>query len=146
MRKLIGLHFKYGLTLSQLRTLFDNARTVKDVDQWLDSTRSDLSDEEQVPLRVLLNSLETEKSDTKAAPNVRAVRAKNKRLEEFTPEKLIARLRAVQIILGNRWIEVIEGESGDVIMHQSAPQVIQAFEREIGALDIYRDETASGPT
>ena len=131
LRRLVELHYQHGVTLTELRTLFENAHIVPEVNDWLTSLESKL-EKGEVPLSDLLHGLEHEKSDPKATPSVIAVRAKHRELQDFEPERLTARLRAVEHIIGSRWIEV--GDSGNVFMHQTADQILIEFDRNIGTL------------
>jgi hypothetical protein len=85
-----------------------------------------------VPLFVLLDGLEEAKNDEMAKPNVYSVRAVNPDLKRFTPERLTAALRAVETIIGNRWIEVESG--GDVTLHNTASQIVAEVERNLREL------------
>ena len=131
LHRLIRLHYQHGVTLTELRTLFESAHTVPEINGWIDSLESKL-EKVRVPLSDLLHGLEREKSDHKAIPNIHAVRAKRQELQDFEPERLIARLKAVENIIGSRWIEV--EESGSVFMHQTADQTLIEFDRNIGTL------------
>ena len=143
VRQLVTLHFSYGLTLTRLRTLFEEARTVPDVAAWLQVVSEELQSVE-VPLEVLLQGLEDRKGDHKATPNVIAVRAKDGRLEEFEPERLIARLKAVEAIVGSRWLEV-ESTTGQVRMHHTARRILEQLDNESNRLPTcMTDMTASG--
>ena len=102
------------------------------MNEWIRSLKDSLLEQGEVPLRVLFEGLEQEKSDPKATPNVIAVRAKCSALENFEPERLIARLKAVETIVGKRWIEV--KDSGEVLMHQTGEQILGELERNIGDL------------
>ena len=140
LNRLIWLHYQHGVTLTELRTMFENAHTVPEVNNWIDSLESKLK-KGIVPLSDLLHGLEREKSDPKAVPSVIAVRAKHQELQEFEPERLIARLKAVENIIGSRWIEV--EESGSVFMHQTADQILIEFDRNIGTLiDTTNDQSS----
>lgn len=132
LRQLVRLNFRHGVTLSELRSLFETARTVPQVDNWLEALESSLVEQGEIPLSVLLKRLEEEKQDPKATPNIVAVRAKVPELQNFEPERLNARLKAVEQIIGNRWIEV-EG-SGEVHLHQTAEQILAQINRNIGSL------------
>ena len=131
LRRLVRLHYQHGVTLTELRTLFENAHTVPEVNDWIDSLESKL-EKGKVPLSELLHGLEHEKNDPKATPSVIAVRAKHRELQDFEPERLIARLKAVENIISPRWIEV--EDSGNVFMHQTADQILVEFDRNIGTL------------
>ena len=131
--RLVRLHFRHGVTLTELRSLFKNAHTVSQVNDWIKSLSNSLLQQGEVPLRVLLDGLEQEKSDPKATPSIIAVRAKKPELQGFEPERLIARLKAVESIVGTRWIEV-EKKSGTVLMHQTVAQLLIEFKRNIDDL------------
>ena len=138
LNRLIRLHYRHGLTLTKLRSLFENAHKIREVGEWIDSLETRLSEQGEVPLSVLLEGLEREKEDPKATPNVIAVRAKLVALQNFEPERLVARLKALESIVGARWIEV---ESfGAVRMHQTAKQLLAQLDRNVrdlrpGAID-----------
>ena len=132
LRRLVRLHYQHGVTLTELRTLFEKAHIVPEVDDWIDFL-GDTLEKDKVPLSDLLSGLEHEKSDHKATPSVIAVRAKYRKLQDFEPERLIARLKSVENIIGSRWIEV-EEDSGNVLMHQTADQILVEFHRNIGTL------------
>ena len=130
--RLVRLHYQHGLTLTKLRSLFEKAHTVQEVNEWMGSLETRLSEQGEVPLSVLLEGLEKEKEDPKATPNVIAVRAKLAALQNFEPERLIARLKAVESIVGTRWVEV--DNSGSVLMHQTAEQLLVEIGRNVGDL------------
>ena len=140
LHRLVWLHYRHGVTLTELRSLFENARTTSQADDWLDSVEETLKRSE-VPIADLLRNLEHEKDDPKATPNVIAVRAKNQAFQEFEPARLIARLRAIENIVGTRWIEV--EDFGNVIMHQTAEQILVELERNIDELAQESDEESS---
>lgn len=142
LRHLVRLHYRHGVTLTELRSLFEKARTTSQVRDWLDSLEEKLQ-RSQIPVQALLHGLELEKSDPKATPNVYAVRAKNQAFQEFEPERLLARLKAVENLVGVRWIEV-EEDSGNVLMHQTAGQILAEVERNIGDLDTESSEDERG--
>jgi len=130
LRRLVELHYRYGVTLTRLRSLFETAHTVPQVRAWVDGLERELEElEPQVPLQLLLEQLERAKDDDKARPNVYSVRIMNERLKTFTPPKLIASLKAVETIIGKRWIEV--ENSGDVLLHHTAGQVLAEMERQL---------------
>ena len=141
LKKLVWLHYRYGVTLTELRRLFTEARTVPEASSWMTSFERRLRARE-VPVEVLLDGLEEEKGDLKAVPSVVAVRAKRKELQEYEPDRLIARLKAVETVIGSRWIEV-EKEAGTVVMHQTAEQTRAELERNIRQLEADADD-ASG--
>lgn len=133
LHRLVWLHYRQGVTLTGLRSLFETTRTTSEVDSWIDSLEKTLQQSE-IPVSELLCGLEHERSDDrKATPNIHVVRAKNRAFKEFEPERLIARLKAVESLLGVRWIEVDE-DSGKVRMHQRAGQILAELERNLGKL------------
>lgn len=133
LERLIGLHYKYGITLTTLRGLFEEAHTSAEVDAWIADLEVQLAGAVQVPLKLLLEGLEEMKSDEKSRPNINAVRVLKKPLMAFEPEKLQAALCAVETIIGNRWIEV-DRPSGDVLLHSSAGRVAKQVERHLGKI------------
>lgn len=133
LRRLVWLHFEHGITLTELRSLFKNAHTVPEVNDWIKSLEHRLVQQGEIPIRVLLEGLEDEKKDPKATPNIDAVRAKLSSLLNFEPERLAARLQAVERIVGSRWIEV-GTLSRNVLLHQTAKQLLAALERNIKSL------------
>jgi hypothetical protein len=133
IRRLVELHYKYGVTLTRLRGLFVESHTVPQVAEWIDSLENELANlEPQVPLIVLLEALEEAKRDEKARPNVYTARMIDRTLREFAPERLVASLAAVQTIIGKRWIEV--EKSGDVRLHHTADQIVAEVERHLRSL------------
>jgi hypothetical protein len=133
LRRIVELHYKYGVTLTDLRGLFDVAHTVEETRQWVDQLEASLSQESaQIPLRLLLGGLEDAKRDAKSRPNVHAVRAVKEALQEFEPERLLAALSAVEVIVGTRWLEV-NRRSGDVRLHHTADQICREVERRLAA-------------
>ena len=132
LRRLVWLHYRHGVTLTELRGLFEKARTTSQVDAWICDLQERLRQSE-IPVSTLLRGLECEKSDPKATPNVVAVRVKNRALQAFEPERLVARLKAVESFVGVRWLEVNEN-TRDVFLHHTAEQIRAQFEREFGDL------------
>ncbi|MCY4674153.1 MAG: ATP-binding protein [Bacteroidetes bacterium] len=132
LERLIQLHLYHGLTLTDLWKMFKECRTVTDVDQWIADMQHSLS-RSDVPLAILISALERLKSDTKAVPNVKVARATTPGLQEFSPERLSARLKAVETIIGERWLKI--NDSDDVIMHQTGNQILTELSRQIGLLD-----------
>ena len=141
LRRLVRLHCRYGVTLSELRGLFNDVRTTIQADKFIARLKVRLEGSD-VPLETLLKALEHAKANPKIQPHVFAVQAKNPALERFEPERLIARLRAVETILGSRWIEV--AESGAVVMHQTAAEIVAQIERNLYELASEDDEESEG--
>ena len=132
LERLIRLHLHHGLTLTDLWNMFEDCRTVTSVDQWI-ADMQDMLSKSEVPLAVLIDALERLKSDPKAVPNVKVARATTPRLQEFSPRRLSARLKAVETIVGERWLQV--DDSDDVVMHQTGDQILAELGRQIGTLD-----------
>lgn len=133
VRRLVELHYRFGVTLTRLRTLFVEAHTVVQVTRWIDELENELANlEPQVPLMTLLEALEEEKNDPKATPSVYTARAANQQLRLFTPERLTASLQAVETIVGARWLEV--ENSGLVRLHHTATQIVAEVERHLRSL------------
>lgn len=132
--QLVRLHYRYGITLTELRKIFEQARTVTEVDGSLNVLREHLEGN-NVPLKDLLEGLEAEKSDHLAVPNYHAVRTKSAALRAFEPERLGALLKGVESVLEKRWIEV-DDNNGHVILHQSSNEIIKAFKASMMDLDL----------
>lgn len=131
LRSLVRLHYSYGVTLTELRPLFEGTRTVPKVDEWIEEYQNKLMKQGEVPLAELLHGLEEEKDDHDATPNISVVRRANvANLGRFTPDRLTARLKAVESIIGSRWIEVDEGRR-EVVMHQTAEEILAHLEDSI---------------
>ena len=128
LEELVRLHYRYGVTLTDLRHLFEEAHTVPEVDRWIENLATCCSRRE-IPLEVLLDGLEEAKDDEKAQPSITAVRERVGGLKEFSPEHLRARLEAVAAILGPRWLTV----KGDytVRMHSDSGQLLNELDRAI---------------
>ncbi len=131
LHRLVHLHCRHGVTLTKLRSLFEGTRTVLDVEKWLEDYETELTQQGEVPLSELLSALDAAKRDRNAKPNVHFIRAKNADLERFRPERLTARLKAVECIVGSRWIEV-DRDSQYVLMHQTAEKILEELDRNIG--------------
>ncbi len=134
LETLVALHYQHGVTLTELRSLFNEARTVPEVDTWLEELKNKLADIGEIPLLTLLQCLEDLKEDSYAKPNLAVVRRLREEFKPFTPERLTARLKALESIIGSRWIEVDE-ESYEVAMHQSDKEILGELERN--ATDLY---------
>ena len=129
LRRIVELHYRFGITLTRLRSLFEEAHTVPQVKAWVDDLERELTElEPRVPLKRLLMRLEERKKDPRARPNVNSVRVLDATLNNYSPEQLAATLKAVEEIVGKRWLE-IDVDSGDVILHHTASQVAAEVER-----------------
>ena len=133
LKGLVGIHYRYGLTLTEVRCLFEEAHTVPEASHWIEHLATRLNTQAEVPVRILLDGLEIEKKDPKSVPNVAAVRAANPTLRNFELDKLVARLKAVENIVGSRWIEV-DQSSYSVRMHTTADQVEEMLTKNIQQL------------
>ena len=141
LKRLVWLHYRHGVTLSELRGLFEDVRTTTDADKFIGDLEVSMG-ESDVPLETLLEALDQAKANPKIEPHVYAVQAKDPVLEKFEPERLIARLRAVETIVGSRWIEV--EESGAVVMHQTAAETVAQIERNLYELASENGREAEG--
>ncbi len=138
IRKLVKLHYQYGVTLTSLRELFDDAHTVPEVKLWITKFEQKLKDiEPTVNIKLLLDELQKAKGDQKAIPNIKAVRAVVEELKDFEPERLIAALKAVEIIVGERWIEV--DSDGDVLLNNTPDLIVTEFEKQLGSVLTSKD-------
>ena len=134
LRRIVELHYRFGVTLTRLRSLFAEAHTVPQVETWVQALEDELANlERQVPLQRLLDGIEDTKLDELARPNVYTVRATDPALKQFEPERLITALQAVETIVGRRWLEV--EKSGDVRLHHTASQIVAEVERHL--LDLF---------
>lgn len=130
LQRIVSLHYRFGVTLTRLRSLFSETHKVPQVRAWVDNLEKELVElEPQVPLQRLLSGIEESKTDTLARPNVNFVRATDDELRRFTPERLTAALSAVQEIVGKRWVEV--DASGEVVLHHTASQIVAEVERHL---------------
>lgn len=131
VRKLVKFHYQYGVTLTSLRELFDSAHTVPEVKIWITEFEQELKDTgSTINIKLLLDELQKAKSDQKATPNIKAVRAVVEELKHFEPERLRAALTAVEKIVGERWIEV--DKNGDVLLNNTPDLIIAEFEKRLG--------------
>ena len=128
LEKLSKLHYSHGVTLTEIRTLFESSCTISQVDEWLLALEKRLTAEGGVPLEILLQGLEEDQGDPLATPNVAVVRSRLDKLREFKPERLKARLKAMQSIVGSRWIE-LDDDSYEVVMHHNAHEILKELER-----------------
>ncbi len=145
LEQLTKLHYLHGVTLTELRSLFEDSRTVSEVDKWLLELEERLTAEGDIPLKILLQGLEEDQEDHKAKPNVAVVRARVDELRKFEPERLTARLKAMQSIIGTRWIE-IEDDSYEVVMHHNAHEILKELERNTWDLQGRFPLTSPRPT
>ena len=132
LNHLVRLHVSHGLTLSEIRSMFKNCRTVDEVGVWISDKRREMAGKD-VPIALLLDALEELKDDERAVPSIYAARMISDELKEFEPEKLIARMKALKDLIGERWLNV--DESGTVKMHQTAEQIKGELARQIRNLD-----------
>ena len=131
LAELVRLHYQYGVTLTDLRHLFEEAHTVPEVDRWIENLATRCSRRE-IPLQVLLDGLEQAKEDEKAKPSITAVRERVPGLKDFSPEHLRARLQAVEAILGSRWLMVKDDFT--VRMHSDSGQLLSELDRTVREL------------
>lgn len=134
LNTLVTLHYQYGLTLTEVCDLFKQARSPRDVAQWLEDTKARLETSDAVPVDIILKELDKQKDDLGGTPNIAVARQNNPRLKKFVEERLVIRLQAVETIVGRRWIEV--EKSGQVRMHQTADNILEKLDRSIIDLDL----------
>ena len=128
LEQLTKLHYSHGVTLTELRTLFESSCTVSEVDEWLLALKERLTAGGDIPLEILLKGLEEDQEDPMATPNVAVVRSRVDELRKFPPGRLKARLKAMQSIVGTRWIE-IDDDSYEVVMHHNSHEILKELER-----------------
>ena len=133
LKRLVGLHYQYGLTLTEIRKLFENARSVIEMSKAIDSLAQDVSEDAEVPVGTILRELEKWKNDPGAKPNILVVRANNPEMKKFDGRRLVSRMEAVEKIIGTRWIEV--ERSGEVKLHSTCDDILDELERNITELD-----------
>lgn len=132
LRRIVELHYRYGVTLTRLRSLFEGTKSTTQVQQWIDELEDELKSlERRVPLLTLLQTLESLKDDDKQVPSVAVARYRNQpALWEFAPEKLTASLNAVETIIGSHWLEV-DKVTGEIRLHTTAGQIVAEVERNL---------------
>ena len=128
LEQLTKLHYQYGITLTELRSLFEECCMVDEVDAWLSALDERLTSAGEIPLEILLSALEDDQVDPNASPNVAVVRSRIDQLKKYTPEHLTARLQAMQSIIGSRWIQ-IDPNSYEVVMHHNTQEILKELER-----------------
>lgn len=128
LEQLTRLHYSHGVTLTELRSLFESSCTVSEVDAWLLALKEKLTAGGDIPLEILLRGLEKDKEDPLATPNVAVVRSRIDALKKFKPDRLVARLKAMESIVGTRWIEIDE-DSYEVMMHHISDEILKELER-----------------
>jgi hypothetical protein len=128
LERLLRLHVRYGLTLKQIRDLFETSHQAIEVEQWVDRIETEISKPNaRVPLKDLLEALEELKADELAEPHVAAARLKQPTLAAFPPEKLLSALHGVSAIIDPGWIE-FDGK-GAVHLHQKPTEILEAVSR-----------------
>ena len=145
LEQLTRLHYLHGVTLTELRSLFESSCTVSEVDAWLLELNERLTAGGDIPLEILLKGLEEDQEDPLATPNVAVVRSRVDELRKFPPERLRARLKAMQSIVGTRWIE-INDDSYDVVMHHNSSEILKELDRNTRDLQGRFPLTSPGPT
>ena len=135
LKTLVRMHYQYGLTLTEIRDLFETARLSSEVDSWLVELRKRMEATTAVPVETLLRGLEELKSDYGAVPSVSVVRSKNSQLIKFDEDRLVARIAAIETIIGKRWMEVDRG-SGKVKLHSTAREILAELNRNMGPIDL----------
>lgn len=134
LKTLVSLHYQYGLTLTEVLGLFKKSRSPLDVARWLQDIQIRLKTSSTVPVGVILRELDEQKDDLGGTPNIAVARRNNPKLKEFDEERLVARMGAIETIIGKRWIEV--DKSGKIRMHQTADNILAELERSVSELDL----------
>lgn len=145
LKKLVWLHYQYGLTLTEIRQLFESARSVMEMTESIKALAQRVRVDADVPVGAILTELEKQKRDPKMMPNILVVRATSPDMQRFDEERLVARMEAVETIIGTRWIEV-ERQSGKVKLHSTCKEILEELERNIAELDNipYEGEAGAG--
>lgn len=124
IKRILELHLAYGLPLSKLRDLFDTSCTIVESHAWVERTARDLADPTAlVPLRSLLEAVQSLKRDGNTPPTIAAARQITPSLLPFSVAKLQAVLQGLVAIVGRKWIEV--DSTGNVYLQQS-PELLVA--------------------
>lgn len=142
LKKLVELHYRYGLTLTEIRRLFENAHTVLDMDKAIDALAEEVGIDADVPVKTILKELEKQKNDLGGMPNLAVVRANNAEVQKFDEDRLRARMEAVQTIIGPRWIEV--QKSGKVKLHSTCEEIMDEIDRNIKELSSIQENGEVG--
>ena len=127
--ELVKLHYRFGLTFSDLQNLFEDAHTLPETREWVSQRRQSLESGGPIPLRTLLDALEAEQADPLAKPNLIAARSKHDALKRYEPEKLEAAVKAAATLLGERWLAV--DRQLNVNMGHSAAEISEEFKRRL---------------
>ena len=131
LQRIIRIHYRHGLTLTRLRSLFETAQTIPETQAWVDELEEEYEHPDAlVPLQTLLDGLEQAKDDPKSRPNINAVRALHPELRAFEIEQLVATLQAVETIVGSRWLNISKTKL-DVTLHQTAHQILGELDRRL---------------
>ncbi|MCY3695911.1 MAG: ATP-binding protein [Chloroflexi bacterium] len=126
---LVKLHYRFGLTFPELRSLFEEAHTIPETRKQVRLLQETLESRGELPLRELLDALEREQEDEHSRPQINAARRNNLALTGHTPDHLHGALKAVSELLGERWIDV--DDQGYVRMEQSAAEISQELRRRL---------------
>jgi hypothetical protein len=134
LKRLLQLHYKAGITLTTLRRVCEEGFAVSETDAVISRLEEELgAADETVPLRGLLETIESLKEDNVAVPHVDGARRLDARLKPFGVDRLTTSLQALQTIVGPRWVEVTN--SGEVILHARAEQIVTEVERNMRAME-----------
>lgn len=131
IKELVSLHLRFGLTLTLVREMFDKCGSTTEVDAWIETLSSRLVSA-RVPLAHLFARLEAAKTDEGEIVNIKSVRATDETLKQFSSEKLLRQVSAVQALLGENWVSV-DDVSMNVEMQSSAEQIVSEMYRSLEA-------------
>ncbi len=140
LARLVELHMRYGVTLEELRGLFESCTDVPSVQQWLlEYERYLRSPDNHVPLLDLLEALEEQKDDEGAVPTVYVARRERPSLRRFSADRLVAMLQGVQNIISERWIEV-DDQRGTVRLHQTPARLVEETNRVVSLTLLHEEK------
>ncbi|MEM9615508.1 MAG: ATP-binding protein [Actinomycetota bacterium] len=123
LKDLLSIHLECGITLTRMQSLF-SCRSTGDVDLWLKEARAELT-RDAVPIERLLECLEGAKSHPLDSPTVDYVRGKFPELDTWGKDRLLAVLKAVQVIVGPEWLGI---NDGSVILHQTPSAIVERYQ------------------
>lgn len=131
VKHLLSLHLRFGLTLPFVREMFDTCGSTNEIDAWLETLSGRLNST-RVPISHLFARLEAAKDDAGEIVNIKSVRATDETLKEFSSEKLLRQVSAVEALLGESWISV-DSVSMNIEMNSSADQIVSEMYRSLEA-------------
>ncbi|MDE0376804.1 MAG: ATP-binding protein [bacterium] len=143
LQRLLLLHASFGIPLPTMRELFAGPYrgtdqrgsdqqghfSRQDVLSWLQWLESELgSAEARVPVRQLLERLEAQKEDPYDAPTISRVRLPESEFISFQPSRLLAVLKGIQAVIGDRYLMV---DDDRVYLHQSVDEILGRYDQAV---------------